>query len=85
MVFHNRFMGHCISRRHEAINRFCVFKFLMRNWQSAFNKWREIRSRIRKLTGDTSRNLIIMEIFFHCRLIGGKKFLEIKKGKDEEF
>ena len=55
MVFHNCFMGCCISRRHEAINRFCVFKFLMRNWQSAFNKWREINSGLWKLIGETSR------------------------------
>jgi hypothetical protein len=44
MVFHNASWGNCISRRHEAIDRFYVFKFLMRNWQIVFNKWREINN-----------------------------------------
>ena len=65
MVFHNRFMGCCISRRHEAINRFCVFKFLMRNWQRAFNKWREINCGLWKLIGrEHGGDAVLMDIFF---------------------
>jgi hypothetical protein len=42
-------------KKPEAINWFCVFKFLMRNWQSAFNKWREINSGLWKTGREETR------------------------------
>ena len=77
--------GVVLRRGHEAINQFSVFKFPMRNWQSAFNKWREINTRLWKVIRGDQQNRVVMKIFSPLPVNRRRKFLEIEKGKMKNF